>query len=337
MTQGIKALRKIQIGQEVTAGGSTDPASTVWRGMGTLTDNLETTFPEEDIGILGGTTRSYQAKAGGEIDLEGMATFEQVGYAFIAGIYNSTATTDTGSGYIYQWSLQTQSTDLVATTDLQTLVIEAGDNNEAEIMRYCFVREINLSGTAGEAVENTITLEGREIAGGASYTSGVSVPTVETILVSKAKLYIDATSDTIGSTLVSQTLLGFDLTITTGWQPVFAADGRLDFSFIKRANDESTIDLTFEHNGTATAEKAAWRAETERAIRLKFEGNALSSAGAYTYKTLILDMYGKWESFEALSDEDGNDTVTGTFRIAYSPTAAKKFDITLVNELSALP
>ena len=337
MTQGIKSLRKVQFGAEAVAGGTTDIATTVWRGMASLTDNRETTFPEEDIGVLGGTTRSYVAKAGGELSLEGDATYEQLPYIFQAGIYNTTATTDSGTGYIYEWTVQNVSTDLIATTDLQTYMFEGGDNNEAETMRYGFVRDFNITGAASEALQLTATFEGREVAGGATYTAGLSIPTVETILFGKASLYIDPTSDTIGTTLVSNTLLGADLSMTTGWQSVFTADGRIDLSFIKRVTDEITLGITYEHNGTATTEKAAWRAQTERAIRVKFEGGALTSAGAYTYKTFIIDLWGKYESFDALSDADGNDTVVANFRAAYSATAANKAKFTIVNDLSALP
>jgi hypothetical protein len=337
MTNGVKALRRLQIGQEATAGGSTDAASTIWRGMGVLTDLRETTFPEEDIGILGGTTRSYVAMAGGEISLEGDATFEQLPYIFNAGLYKTTATTDSGSGYVYVWTAQNASTDPIESTDLQTLMIEGGDNNEVEVMRFGFVREFNVSGNAAEVLAVNATLQGREIVGGQSYTAGLSIPEVESVLFSKGKLYIDPSSDTVGTTQVSNTMIAADLSMVTGWQAVMTADGRIDFSFIKRIADEITLSITYEHNGSATAEKAAWRAQTERAIRLIFEGTALTSAGTYTYKTLIIDLWGKYSSFDALSDQDGNDIVVANFRAAYSPTAANKAQFTIVNELATLP
>ena len=337
MTNGIKALRKIQIGQEASFGGTTDPASTIWRGSGVLQDNRETVFPAEDVGLLGQTLRSYVAMTGGEISLEGDATFEQLGYIFNAGIYKANPTTDTGTGYIRNWTVQLTSSDAIESSDIQSLVIEGGDNNEVEIMRAGFVTEFSLTGAAGEAMQVSATVQGREIAGGQSYTSGLSIPSVESILFSKGKLYIDDSSDTIGTTLVSQTLLGAEFSMTTGWQAVMAADGRLDFSFIKRVGDEISCQFTYEHNGTATAEKASWRNQEERAIRLIFQGSALTSAGAYTYKTLIIDMYGKYESFDTLGEQDGNDTVTATFKVAYSAIANNKCAITLVNELATLP
>lgn len=337
MTNGVKALRKIQIGKEASAGGTTDVASTIWRGMGVITDLRETTFPEEDIGILGGTTRSYVAMAGGEITLDGDATFEQLPYIFNAGVYNTTATTDSGSGYIREWTVQNVSTDPIESTDLQTLMFEAGDNNEVETMRFGFVREFNITGNAAEAMAVSATVQGREVTGGQSYTAGLSVPTVESILFSKGKLYIDPSSDTIGTTQVSNTMIAADLSMITGWQAVMTADGRIDFSFIKRIADEITLAITYEHNGSATAEKAAWRAQTERAIRLIFEGTALTSAGTYTYKTFIIDLWGKYSSFDALTDLDGNDTVVANFRAAYSSTAANKARFTVVNDLATLP
>lgn len=339
MAQGIRGLQKVQLGREATAGSTSTVATTIWRGVGGLQDNREVVFVEENIGILGNALRSHIPMTGGEIELEADASFEQLPHVFDAGIYKTTAVQDgVGTGYIYEYNMQSVSTDPVATTDLQTYLIEGGDNNEVETMRYGFVTEFTLSGATGESMNVTAKFQGREIEGGQAFTAAVAIPTVETILFSKAKLYIDATSDTIGTTLVSQTLLDADLSVTTGWQAVVAADGRLDFSFIKRVSDEITCDLTYEHNATATTEKAAWRNQTERAIRLVIEGTALGTAGTvYTYKTLIIDMYGKYESFDSLDETDGNNTVACTFRVGYSATAAKKLAIVVVNELTAMP
>lgn len=336
---GITALRKVQIGQEAIAGGTTDPASTIWRGMGALKDNLVVSFPEENIGILGNINRSYIAKTGGEIQLTGDATYEQLGYFLQSGIKTVAPTTDTSSAKVWTWAVQTADTDPISTTDLTTLVIEGGDNQQAEIMRYGFTRELELSASMGQALAITGTIEGRGIATG-SYTSGLSIPTVESILFPKGLLYIDPSTDTIGSTLKSNTLMEMSLKMTSGWRSVDAADGRTDFSFIKRISDEMTLDLTFEHDSTSVAEKLAWRSETERAIRLKFTGSALSTtdAGApYDTKALVIDLYGKWQTFESLDEQDGNDVVRGTFRVGYSTVAAAKATFVIVNELASLP
>ena len=109
------------------------------------------------------------------------------------------------------------------------------------------------------------------------------------------------------------------------------------FSNIKNVGPEITLDVTFEHETTAVAEIAGWRAQTGRKVRLLFQGSAFTTAGtSYTYNTLRIDLYGKWESFDGLDDADGNDTVSGTFRARYSEGAASAGNITVVNTLAAV-
>ena len=81
-SQGIKALRRIQLGKE-TDPGTAVAATAIWRGTGTIQDNLTTVFPAEDVGILVGTDRNYIPKAEAMLSLaETEATFEQLPYLF---------------------------------------------------------------------------------------------------------------------------------------------------------------------------------------------------------------------------------------------------------------
>lgn len=336
---GINALRRVQIGIMDALGGTTDVPTTYWRGMGMIDDTQETTFPDENVGVIGGVNRSYVATKGSEVPLEADATFEQLPYIFQCGLYTTTPTTDASSAKIWAWSMQAVSTDPIESSDLSYFVIETGDNQQAEIVRDGFVRELSLTGNAGKALNISATVEARQV-GTTTFTASLSIPTVETILFSKGALYIDPSSDTPGTTAKSQTLLNMSLDVTTGWKAIAAAAGRLDFAGVKRVVDKGTLDITFEHDGTATAEISAWRNETERVIRLDFPGSALSTtdAGAtYDTKHLIMDLYGKWENFEPIDEQDGNDVVTGIFRIGYASTPAKKADFTIVNELATLP
>lgn len=274
--------------------------------------------------------------------MDGDATFEQLPYIFNAGIYLTTATTDGSSGFVREWTVQASSSDPYATTDLGTLVIEQGDNEGIDRARFAFVRSFSLSGRQGEGMQVSATLQAREPSTDASFTAVGDTDLeneAETILFSKVSLYVDDTSDTIGTTQVSQTILDATLNHTTGWVELPAKDGRLDFSDIKRVDDEITLDVAFEHNASAEAEKANWRNEVERAIRLKFEGTALGTTDVYDTKTLIIDLWGKWRTFasEGLEEQDGDNIVRGTFRAAWSPTAANKARYIIVNEVDVLP
>jgi len=330
---GIKKLRKIQLGRETTAGTEVD-ATTIWRGTGVIEDDLEVIFPEEDIGYKSGVDRTYIPKKAALLELEDTpATYEQVAHLLEMGIETVEASADgSGSGYIYSYPFAT-TTDTAST---KTYTIEGGDNTQEEQFLYGFCTEFHLSGTANEAVMMGGTVVGRTVDTG-TYTSTTPLPTVEEILFNKGKLYIDDADGTMGTTQAQNTWREFDLSVTTGWQPVYTGDGELYFSFNKNVGAEIELTVTLEHDSTARAEVSNWRTETARQIRMSFTGSTFTTAGtSYTNKTLNVDLVGKWEDFEPLGDADGNDTITGTFRARYNSTAAAFATITLVNDLSAV-
>lgn len=331
---GIRKLRKIQLGQETTAGTQVS-GTTLWRGTGTIEDNLELIFPEEDIGYISGVDRTYIPKKEALLELEETpATFEQIVHILQMGIENVSPSADgSGSDYIFTYPLATTS----ATGVPETYTIEGGDNEQEEEFAYGFCKEFNLSGAAGEAVMMSATLVGREVST-STYSTSATIPTVEEILFSKGKLYIDAASGTIGTTQVTQTWREFDMAVTTGFVPMYTGDGNLYFSAFKNVGPEITVDFTFEYNTTSKAEVAAWRAQTARQIRMLFEGSTFNTAGTvYSKKTLKIDLAGKWENFDGLDDADGDDVITGTFRPRYSSTASKFATIYVANTLSAIP
>jgi len=302
--------------------------------MGMLQDTMATVFPEEAAGNLGGSNLQYISRYGGEVELTQDATFEQLPYVLTCGVTALTTGVQdgAGSGYVYAYPFAT-----TATTDVNTLTIVGGDNIARESLGYSFVPTFSLTGTGGEALQLSATFRGQQVAPYVTADTS-TVPAVEQIIFSKGKLYIDTDTGTIGSTLVSQTLLGMTLNVNTGWQEVHSADGVQTFSFIKQAAPEITLNVTFEHNATAVAEKAAWRAGTPRLIKLLFEGSALTTGATYTKKTLDIRLAGKWESFAQIDEQNGNDIVTGVFRCRYSSVAALFASLTCVlDAVTALP
>jgi hypothetical protein len=327
---GVKTLRKLQIGIETTAGTNV-AATTIWRGVGTLEDKRETKFVEEDTGYMLPTNRTYVPKLAAELKLgDTPATFEQFPYILEAGVKTVSAVAE-GDMYkrVYTFPTTSQPT-------LKTLSVEGGDNQQAEEMSYGYVSEFKLSGKAGEALMMGATLGGRQVST-TTFTGALSLPSVEEVLFSKGTLYINNVGS-LGVTAVSATLLGMDLTVKTGVAPVFAADNALYFSTTKTTQPEITCTITFEHNSTAVAEIAAWRAQTTRAVRIQWKGTAMSSAGAtFDSKAVRLDMYGRYEKFGAIEDQDGNDIVTATLKCGYDTADATAGGITVVNSLASLP
>lgn len=336
MMAGIRALRKIQLGLEVTP-GTPVAATALWRGKGTIEDGGEVKFPEEDLGYVSGVDRSYIPMLLAKLSLDEVeATFEQLPYVLAAGVKNvvTGAADGVGTSKIYSYPFPTTSKNTI-----KTYTIEGGDDVQEEEMEYSFVEAFKLTGKANEAVMMQSDWLGRQVTP-STYTGSIAVPSVEDILFQKGKLYIDAVGGTIGGTQKSNTFLGMDLSVKTGWKAQPAGDGFLYFSFAKFVGNpvmEILLKITFEHDSTSVAEKAARLAQTPRQIRLDFDGNAVATPGTlYSTKKLRIDLAGKWETFDKLDEDDGNDIVTGTFRARYNSTAALFASITVVNELTAL-
>lgn len=332
-----KSLRFIQGGVETTKGTEAD-ATWLWRGTGVFDDQLTLESPSEDIGYYVNLDRTYIPKTLGQMSFDSTpATFQQLPYMLAAGVENVVSGTqdgENGSDYIYQYDFP-----VTSASTIKSYTLEGGNSTQEYQMLYSFVRSFKLTGAPGEALKMESVWNGRQIAAGTK-TSAVAVPTVEEVLFSKGKLYIDAVTGTIGTTQVSSAFYGMDFSVDTGWFPLFTADGNIYFTADNYNRDTLKVNLglTFQFTSDAVSQLANWRAETPQQIRILFEGSAFTTAGTtYSYHSVILDLAGYWDRFEPIGEADGNDIIKGNFRVAYNSSADVSFgSITVVNQLSAL-
>ncbi len=318
MTVGIKKLRRIQMGRETTMGTKVASSDT-WRGTGTIEDITPIIFPDEDIGYLPATTRSYIPSKMAKLTMdETPATFQQFLHICEAGIKAATSTADGGTtGYIYEYPFSSTAENTVT-----TYTVEGGDNIEEEEFGYGFVQHFSLSGVPGEALMLTADWVGDQVSTGTfTSTATCSLPTVEEILFNKGKLYIDDDTGTMGTSPITVTWLEMNLDVNTGWEPVTTADGNLYFTFIKNSGPEIMLDMTFEHNATSLNEKDDWKVQRGKLIRLLFEGTAYTAGTSFSKETMRIDLAGKFESFEKLGERNGNDILKGKFRCGHSESA----------------
>lgn len=332
---GSRDLRKIQLGREATP-GTPVAATTLWRGVGTIKDDREIIFPEEDVGIIGGTDRSALISQMGSLTFDSVgATFEQLPHLFEAGVKTVTGVQDgTGSDYIYTYDAPD-----TAQNTIKTYTIEGGDDQQAEEFDYAFIQKLAITGEGKGQLMCSADWVGREVTN-TSFTGAISIPTVEDIIFNSGLLYIDDSGGTVGTTQQSGLLRAMSLDWTTGLIPYWTTDGTLDFNSHKLAGktEEILLSLTYEHIAAAVTEKANYRSKTPRLIQLKFEGSGVATPGTtYSYKTLILNFAGIYEDWDKLGEIDGNDVVEITFRARYIPTDSLKAQAIIVNELTALP
>ena len=329
----------IQLGDETTAAGTAIASTVIWRGDGEMiSDDREITFVDERTGILTPTLRSYTAKKLGSLAMAATpATFEQLPYIFEAGISDETASADgDGSDYIYNYV-----SGYNAVNTLETFTIETGDGEQAEEMAYCFVESFTLSGNAGEAVMVSANWLGREPST-TTKTPSLAHQTVEDIFASEGVFAIDAITGTAGTGVTTSTLLSWTLNVTTGWKPRWTCDsGEVYFAYpyFDRGSFDAKLDVVFEHNATSKAEKVLWLAETPQIFQIKIVGSDVTTPGTtYSYKTLILEMVGKYEKFESLGETDGSSTIAATIKCGWDEGDVDRnaLNFTVVNELSAL-
>lgn len=147
---GVKALRRIQLGKEVTPGTQV-LSTTRWRGEGTLQDDTLAVIPPEDVGLLVGTDRVYVPSKGGTITLQPTpATYEQLPYLGelgIKGLAAPTADGGGGSGKIYAYPFPT--TAQLATNPYS---FETGDNARMRLTPWGILESLKLTGKPNEAI-----------------------------------------------------------------------------------------------------------------------------------------------------------------------------------------
>jgi hypothetical protein len=164
---GRKTLRSIRMARETSNGTRATPRY-LWRGVGDwVVDAREIVKVEEQVGISGGTDRTYTPKLAATVDIaETEATYKQlVALFYSAGLtprtgYNTFGTRVpalyTGaSGSIWRYGLNVPSTVFPTT---YSYTIEAGDNIESQVALYCVTDELKLTFEAGEAAKMSASM-----------------------------------------------------------------------------------------------------------------------------------------------------------------------------------
>lgn len=332
MMAGRKALRRIQLGREGTAGTEVN-ATDKWRGIGTLLDNRKIERVNEDVAIIGGTTKTNQPMKGGSLAMSQLATFEQFLHILEASVKTTTPSQDgTGTDYIYAYALPT-----TAGNTIKTYTIEGGDDAGEEQMLYCFVKDWTLDGSGRNGYQLSANWQGRDVLPG-TFTSDPGLPAVNYMNFGMTTVFIDAATATYGSTQKSSTVRKLNVKFASGIEAKDTADSRLDFSFAQGTSYTMTGQIEFEHDSIAIAQKALWRSQTPQLLQIKIIGStAFATPGTtYTYPTLLINVPFVWSNFEKIGEANGNDICQGSWFSAYDSDAAAAGTITDVVEQSTV-
>lgn len=271
MASGLRALRKIQIGEESTKGAAV-AATAALLGVLTMKNSPTIHRPVEERGQLAEFSRSVKVANLAELTFEGDATFEQILYLLHMGILGNVTPDDADPAFT--WTFLPA---MAAAGVFDSFTVEFGDDVEQWEVEYCLAKSIEISGAMNEPVRIRGDIFGRKMTV-CNFTSSLSPPTVESILSQRARIYIDNEDGTIGTTEVSALLIAFTFTIATGLAPKRFTDGSLDFSNYAETFKGVDLRMTFAFNANAEVERLLFDGATQRLVRIVIEGSELDTA-----------------------------------------------------------
>ena len=335
MTQGRKELRSIRLKKEAVPGTRVAPRY-LWRGNGDmLEDQREVVNVEEQIGIFGGSDRTYISKLAGALSLaETEMTFEQAMDLFYMAGLGTTSTapyqgTIIGGGTftsgVFELVVPTQQTFPVA-----SYTVEAGDNVEAEVMPYALATSVGITGAGGEPLMISADLTGRYVDRtntSGSFSAEGTIISVETILASNGTVWMmDLPTGQGTGQVAAGNVLAFELTMEPRWTWKYPVDSGTIYPYTAVFTGiDISGQLTFEHqiSGTqgaaGTGQKLKWRNQTPQMLQMRFAGGTITNGtNDLSNKAFEFVLPIKFESFDPLDDMDGNNIYTASFFSKYN-------------------
>lgn len=340
---GRKELRSIRLKAESTNGNAAAPRF-LWRGVGDMPDDQrEIVQVEEQVGIFGGTDRTYIPKLMAELKLgQTEATFEQIpDLLMMAGLGTSgggnragSAQGASGSAVIFTLPVPV---DTVPVTCSYT--VEAGENDpEAEQITYVLSKETTFTFAGGEAMKVEASLFGRQVSrtnDAGTFSNIGTLPLVETILASRGTFWLSPVGSGFGTGAVTAgNILAGQIKLTSKWEVKFPVDsGQLYFHTAVYTGMDIEGELTLEHQISGTygaagtyGQKQKWRNEEPQLLRAQWTGGTIPLGTTYSRKLFMVDLPIKWTKMDPLGDQNGNSLVVGKFSSKYNestPTAGR--------------
>jgi len=304
-------FRKIQYGKEGTRGTAV-PATAMWPGIVSVPADRKPKYPEEVLGLRSRSQRSviHQILADGltlsmedgifqKLPILGLVTLK-------GGVSGVEQTVDQAD---YLWDV---TPSLTAANAPDTMTLEYGDDTQAYEIEYVMGKSLKFSGKIGadEPVKVEAGLFGKQITP-TTFTAALTPTNGEAMIANLAKLFIDSTWATLGSTQKTDLLREFSVEILTGNHPKFYANGSKLMSGYGEGFLDCLVALTFEGNAAADGYFDGFQAGTNYAIQLLIEGTQIGTGEKHT---LELDFFGDFEEAIPLaSEQDGNNLHTLMF------------------------
>lgn len=288
--------------------------------------------PDNKTGIYDDVRNGFQGSGlvgleqiGGKVDVPMMATFEDLPYYLDNGLGQATPT---GTGpYVRTYQLPVGS---LTAPRIQTLLHgNSQTGGGVYTLTGGLITQIKFSVKIGGPAQMTASYIGKQI--DTSQTIQVlSDRTVTTIMGQPWVVYLDAWGGTIGTTQLTATVIGFDLTVDLARQVVRSVDSVTPDTW-EQTGHKVALDLILRFNATTKTQVDAYVAQTaaiQKQIRLKQTNGTqicqFDFAGTVTKNNNIYD--------------DQNEVLTTTMGLegTYNASLANQFKASVTNSVAVL-
>lgn len=324
----LEALRRIQIGKESTDGTKV-AATAKLLGSLTMSPRQEKLTPVDERNSLAEFNRQLILSQGCDLRYEGAISYDQLIVFLSMGLKGGVAGAQVGSSGAYVW---TYTPNLTAKNAPDAYTFEYGDDEQEWESGFVVARSLEWSFSMGEAINLTADMFG-QFPAKSTFTAGLTDKAVEEIVANTMRVYIDGAWSSLGTTQRTALVTGGTIRLTTGFDPVYYADGSKEFAAIVEKKRHLEIDLDMITGSNFEVEYDAWAADTLRAVSLTTTGSTASGGHPYSFR---VDMIGRYTSEpELFGSRDGENTVRLTLSSMDDGTNEMKFVVT--NKESALP
>jgi hypothetical protein len=294
---------------------------------GFLKEHEERHYVEEERGTYEKNYRSYVMKS--HVELSGLqvaATYEDLPW-FLQAFAKGGVTGGAGDGGSPPMHTYTFAPALTS-NDLKSVNWEVADDTQ----------NFSVAGCVGNSLEIGVNRDGPMTLGvgylgqravAQAITGALSDRVTEDINGGTWVAYIDTA--TIGSTLYAYPL-SLKFTLENGYTPLFVGDGNLfPKEFVRGARRTMRLEAMLAFD--SVAERNAFKAGTERKLRLRIDGSTIHTT---VKKRLDVDWYGPWAE-ATFGEQGGLKTLSLSAESQYNASAGHSWRIVVQNALSALP
>lgn len=264
-----------------------------------------------------------------EAPISGRASYTELVYLLSSVVNTAVITTPAGGTTSREWVFTSSST---ADDTPKTFTIEHGSGVRADKFAYGLITELGMTFNR-DAIEVSGSLLGRAITDNIVMTASPTVIDLVPIIPTEVTVYLDDTAAGLGTTKLTRAISA-DFNLGSRFGPVWVLDAA-NPSFVTHIETEPdlTCNLLVQADAQGMGLLNNLRNGTSKFMRIEAIGAEIETGIDYQF---TLDMAVKVADSGGFEDADGVYAIEFNFVGVHDGTWGKAFQVTVVNELTAL-